>query len=195
MPVQPSNHGRPHRRNLQENGEDGRRRVFGPGRGERKRRASSEPSGRLVREGEEPNQEAGEQRLSLASSSRIISQVSFGSVRVHGSNPSATGIPVEFVWEVEESEEFDVDDFEKDSPDHELHRIATKSREIIAQQHHSQDSIVRFEKEMRGASNILEKNQNTMVLECGNIHIIAVRRKAFFLLGLIESRNPRCGWY
>jgi hypothetical protein len=83
-----------------------------------------------------------------------------------GANPSTSrGVPVELSWQVDESLEFANDaEFDAynaqqeasssswylDTPNpHTVRRIAPHSREAIASEHHSRDSIVRVEQEIR----------------------------------------------
>ena len=82
------------------------------------------------------------------------SKVGFSSVEVHshrltlGDNPGvSSGIPLTLGWEVEDSEHYDLDDYEKDRAQT-LSRITRNSREAIAEKHHSRDSIVRVEREV-----------------------------------------------
>ena len=114
----------------------------------------SKPSAQKAMNEEGSDQEGGPDRPSLASTQQSDSQVSFGTVNVHkhrmtlGQNPAASGIPVELAWEEWGSETLDVDEFEKARPDKAVHRIAKTSRERIAEEGHSRESILHVQEEM-----------------------------------------------
>jgi hypothetical protein len=74
--------------------------------------------------------------------------VGFSTVHVHshrltlGDHPDvSSGIPLQLGWDVQDSEEFDLDTFEQGN-DHKLSRISRRSREEIAMLHHSRESVV-----------------------------------------------------
>ena len=96
----------------------------------------------------------------------LKSHVSFGHVEVHkhrmtmGSNPSATGIPVELAWEEESSERIPVDEFQEH---HDVHRIATKARRRIAEEHHSRASISIVENEATKIKKSIAKSKTDPV--------------------------------
>ncbi|KAL7575571.1 hypothetical protein ACA910_020145 [Epithemia clementina (nom. ined.)] len=86
------------------------------------------------------------------------SEVKFGNVRIHthrmtlGDNPEAKGTPVTIDWEVQESEELDIDSYEENQwnsgKDRSVHRIDKRSRDKIALEHHSRESIVKVQNEI-----------------------------------------------
>lgn len=98
------------------------------------------------------------------------SAVSFGTVRVHqhrltlGDNPGvSTGVPLTLGWDVEDSETYDLQSFERNnaSEEHKLSRITRGKRELIASEHHSRGSILQRGNEVRE----IKKSRETSVTD------------------------------
>lgn len=91
--------------------------------------------------------------------SNTKSGVKFGNVRVHqhrltlGDNPGVSvGIPLTLGWEVEDSETYDLQAFErqKEQEDHsQVKRYTRYKRELIASENHTRDSLVMRSKEVQ----------------------------------------------
>lgn len=98
------------------------------------------------------------------SKASLGSHVSFGEVHVHshrmtlGSNPSATGVPVELAWEENSSEHMKIDEFEEH---HQVHRIAAKERRKIAEAHHSRDSITMVEEDSERIKKAIQESRTS----------------------------------
>lgn len=140
----------------------------------------------------------------VSTSSSTGSHVSFGPVRVHthrmtlGTNPSTrTGVPVELAWQYDESLDFsNLDGFEEhvssetqqqnlyrgggSSDARRVHRIAAASRERIAELHHSRDSIVRVEHEVKEIQKSRTQSEHDRVVE---------RRKWFSVVSRRETQS------
>jgi hypothetical protein len=98
--------------------------------------------------------------------------VSFGEVHVHrhrltlGDNPGvSSGIPLQLGWEEESSELVDVEAFEKRHSDRSVTRIAKSRREAIASEHHTRDSIVRVQEEVREIQHSVQDSERDGMIQ------------------------------
>mmetsp|Transcript_9363 Transcript_9363/g.21107 ORF Transcript_9363/g.21107 Transcript_9363/m.21107 type:complete len:139 (+) Transcript_9363:431-847(+) len=100
-----------------------------------------------------------------------------------GAHPDATGIPLTLAWDAEDSQEFDLDEFESThSHKGELRKIAKTKRERIAQQHHSRSSITELQQEMRQIRQFREqgKMENARKAELQESKKLQQKKKSLF---------------
>ena len=85
--------------------------------------------------------------------------VKFGNVHVHshrltlGDNPGVSvGVPLTLGWEVEDSEQFDLDTYEEETQVNNrsaVRRMTRHKRELIASRNHTRDSIVKHTEQVK----------------------------------------------
>jgi hypothetical protein len=92
--------------------------------------------------------------------------VSFGSVNIHkhrmtlSNNPATRiGLPVEIAWEEHSSELLNIDEYESSKTSNSLHRLPASTRRKIAEQHHTRESILRVEDEIKEAKKSIESSK------------------------------------
>eukprot|EP00522_Entomoneis_paludosa_P001555 CAMPEP_0172468710 /NCGR_PEP_ID=MMETSP1065-20121228/61926_1 /TAXON_ID=265537 /ORGANISM="Amphiprora paludosa, Strain CCMP125" /LENGTH=196 /DNA_ID=CAMNT_0013226161 /DNA_START=292 /DNA_END=882 /DNA_ORIENTATION=+ len=120
--------------------------------------------------------------------------VKFNTVRVHkhrmtlGAHPDTKGIPVTLAWDVEESQEFDLDTYDTAESNKNLKILTKTKREEIVGQNHTRSSITKIQSEMKDIriSREAGKHEN---LRKAELHEEKQKKREKGVMGLFRRRK------